>query len=207
MNSASHSSHAMRERTGFEALAIRAAHHHDIRALRAQAGRDRIHDAARFIRRVVEHLDLMRAKRPLHRRCRADDALGDRGLIIERELRYHGRAVAAFDREDFPTLGEQSPPLPLRALAGPQTPCKQHVAIRHVGDEQERGDEMKAAGQRADDGSKVREPSSSERAARRFIPAFPSKPLAERLRAPAPRDDVGAVALGPRRKGEFAFLQ
>jgi len=148
---------AMRERTSLEALAIRAAHHYDIRALRAQARRDRVHDAARFIRRVVEHLDLVRAKRPLHRRCRAHDALGDGRFVIERELRHHRRAIAAFDREDFPPLGEQSPALPLRAFAHPQTAREQHVAIRHVSDEQERGNEIKAAGQWADDGSEVRE--------------------------------------------------
>ena len=74
------------ERAGLVAGAIRAVDVLDVDALRGVAAHRQVGDAARFVGRVVQHLDLEQLARVVDRADRVDQTLGDVHLVVEREL-------------------------------------------------------------------------------------------------------------------------
>ena len=77
---------AVVERARLVARAVDAVDVDDVEPALAQRLDLLAHERARLVGRIVEHLDLEAAARPLDRGGVLEEAVGDRGLVVEREL-------------------------------------------------------------------------------------------------------------------------
>ena len=80
----------------FVPYAIGAVNVLHVDARLADATNVRLHDGARLVRRVVEHLNLEEAARIIEGRCRIEQTVSHGRFIEERELHGHARKHATF---------------------------------------------------------------------------------------------------------------
>ena len=93
------------ERAGLVAGAIGAMDVGDVHAAGGVAAHGLLGDAARFVRRVIQDLDLKQLARILDLADGVDQPIGDIHLVVNRELdRHHGQGVQRSGRDRLPPL-------------------------------------------------------------------------------------------------------
>ena len=87
------------QRAGLVPGAVRAVEVVDVHAVRPVAHHRGRGEGTSLVGRVVQHLDLEPARRPLERRRGVDQALDHQALVVDRELdRHHGAVLRARPR-------------------------------------------------------------------------------------------------------------
>ena len=131
------SPHPFTQRARFEPHPLRPTDDVNVHAFAHQLRRDPVHECARLIIGIIEHLYLVSPCRIRHRRRRPQDALGDIWLVEKRELRGHHRPFGDALRPRSDVLIFLPQPRPARRMDQ-----EQHEPLHAVTEQRGSGDEV-----------------------------------------------------------------